>query len=309
MSQHRVLHVLTHLIHGGTEFYVLRQVSALDPSRMSAEVAFVSARRDIAHLYEAAGVFPTSLEHRHVFDAPRTLWRLVRLIRDLDINVVQTHSRHDRLYGHMAALLTGRPVVDTLHSEFAATRHEASRRNPALTARIRIRLEDILRSSVVREVIAVSQSVATVWKQIGSVHDPVDRVRVVAPTIDFGPHPPDRSDREAILSLLGVDHASPVLISVGRLVGSKNHALLVPTMEAVVRRHPHAVLLIVGSGELRGQLTELVAAAGLEAHVRFLGRETTSRRCWRRATSLCSLPSPKASGSQCSRRPPRGCRW
>ena len=271
MERHIVLHVVTHLIHGGTEFYVLRQVAGLDPNRISAHVTFISSRNDIGHLYEAAGVAPTSMEHRNFLDAPRTLWRLIALIRRENINVVQTHSRHDRVYGHAAAWLTRVPVVDTVHSEFGAMRHEAERQNPSLKALLRVRLEDVLRARVVREVIAVSASVADVWERNGSKHDPVDRVSVVGPTVDFGSHRPGGDDSGATRTQLGIGDADPVLVSVGRLIESKNHKLLVPVMQEVVKRYPTAVLLLVGSGELLGELTALVERAGLTENMRLLG--------------------------------------
>jgi glycosyltransferase involved in cell wall biosynthesis len=61
------------------------------------------------------------------------------------------------------------------------------------------------------------------------------------------------------------------LLFVGRLVEKKGLPYLIRAMPMVLERHPEASLTIAGSGPDEEAVRRLVAALGLERHVRFLG--------------------------------------
>ena len=60
----------------------------------------------------------------------------------------------------------------------------------------------------------------------------------------------------------------PLVISVCRLEPQKDPATLIAAMESI----PDATLLMVGDGQLRGELEQQAAAAGLSSRIKFLGR-------------------------------------
>ncbi|MCT2347465.1 glycosyltransferase [Bacillales bacterium AN1005] len=63
----------------------------------------------------------------------------------------------------------------------------------------------------------------------------------------------------------------PVLISVGRLAYAKAQWSMIRVMEKIILKFPTAKLLILGEGELKNELQELVRTLGLEENIRFLG--------------------------------------
>lgn len=65
-----------------------------------------------------------------------------------------------------------------------------------------------------------------------------------------------------------------VLLTVARFAPQKDHAGLLHALPAVVRAHPSAVLLLVGTGEERQNAEALAARLDLEEHVRFLGQRS-----------------------------------
>lgn len=64
--------------------------------------------------------------------------------------------------------------------------------------------------------------------------------------------------------------APPVILTAGRLVAKKNHAMLLRAF-ARVRAVRAARLIVLGDGRERGQLEQLARQLGLLEHVRFLG--------------------------------------
>ena len=63
----------------------------------------------------------------------------------------------------------------------------------------------------------------------------------------------------------------PVLMCVSRLVDGKGQERLIALMPQILARHPEAVLVLVGDGELRADLEALAESLGVTARVRFLG--------------------------------------
>ncbi len=76
-----------------------------------------------------------------------------------------------------------------------------------------------------------------------------------------------------------------VLLSVGALIGRKNHALLIDVMARLKR--PDVMLLIVGDGPGKWALQNRIHEAGLHGQVKLLGRVCESRK--RSYYDLCDL--------------------
>ena len=91
--------------------------------------------------------------------------------------------------------------------------------------------------------------------------------------------PPSASERRAararVSNELGLDDDSRWLLMVGRLDAQKNPMLLLAALRSLVERGQHDVrLLIVGEGQLRGQMEEIIDQAGLTDRIRFLGLQS-----------------------------------
>jgi glycosyltransferase involved in cell wall biosynthesis len=184
----------------------------------------------------------------------RDALRLRAIIRDERVEVVHTHHSHD----HWLAMLArprraegGRPpVVRTFHNLRAVKRDRLAaslyRRTGAAFA--------VSRQIEARCVAAGIPSERVFW-----IPGAVDLTRFTA---DVDPSP----IREEFK--LG---DAPVVVSVARLATNRGHELLLSGFRLLVRRLPRARLLLVGKGETRGRLEQLVADLELEQHVIFTG--------------------------------------
>ncbi len=81
----------------------------------------------------------------------------------------------------------------------------------------------------------------------------------------------DDAARQAARNALDIPAGAPVITTVGRLTAIKQHQLFLDTAALVTARHPTAVFLIVGDGELRSDLERAAADLNLSTRVRFLG--------------------------------------
>lgn len=99
----------------------------------------------------------------------------------------------------------------------------------------------------------------------------------------------DPAGREQIRAELGLT-GKLVIGNVGRLCYQKNQAFLLEVFQAVHRRRPESVLLLVGEGEDRPALEERTRVLGLEKYVIFYGiTDRVERLYW--AMDVFAFPS------------------
>lgn len=81
----------------------------------------------------------------------------------------------------------------------------------------------------------------------------------------------DDHRRAAARDALAIPPGARVVTTVGRLTGIKQHGLFLEAFAAVAAEEPDAIALIVGDGELRGDIEARAAELGLTGRVRMLG--------------------------------------
>ncbi len=79
------------------------------------------------------------------------------------------------------------------------------------------------------------------------------------------------TDRAAVRARLNLDPARRYIGNIARFHPVKDQAMLLHAFAAVAAAQADVDLLLVGDGDLRGKLTELVGSLGLASRVHFLG--------------------------------------
>lgn len=289
----RVLWLIDSLGTGGAEVLTVRFVRALlrrDPSlsRVRPTVAFLKRMRGNPYEAElrALGVEPVFLDARDLRDVA-AFRRLLRQIRQDDVDVLHTHLAYASIWGALAGWWTGRPVVASLH----VTPPRASRwSREGLRRGLRSRL--LRRPGVVP--VAVSRAVASSWSEATSI--PVDRIRVIPNGVE--PEPPvSPASRRAVRRELGVgdgktrgEAEATVVMTVAVLRRDKGLDLLLEAAGRVLEVRPEVRFVVVGDGPERGALERRAAERGLRDRVLFTGfRSDVSELLT--AADLFTLPS------------------
>ncbi len=81
----------------------------------------------------------------------------------------------------------------------------------------------------------------------------------------------NEKERSETRTSLGIEDASFVIGTVGRLVEQKNQKLLIQAFSLAIQTRRDLMLLIIGDGPLRKQLYELTEKLGISNKVKFLG--------------------------------------
>ena len=115
------------------------------------------------------------------------------------------------------------------------------------------------------------------------------QVEIFDPVSELDDYRYDETVQAQVRQELGLEGRF-VVGHVGRFCRQKNHMFLVDIFQAIHRRRPEALLLLVGDGETRPAVEEKLARLGLGDDVRFLGHRNDAGRLYQ-AMDVFLLPS------------------
>lgn len=284
MNELRVLLLAENGGMGGINSYVILIAEGLRAHGISVEIGAVWPKPDnwLQIQCEQKG-FPLTVlaAKRSVFQFPRCIYNLARMIRDRRYAIVHTQGHYSDLVGRAAYLLSGQP-----------TRMVATVHGIAEDPRLALKLFYWLDWRTYRwnhATIANSRDTAHRLQQLGVktkdltviLHGVVTR----AEAYRLRKMPvPKRAPEEAI----------PTIGFVGRLSWEKRCSILIEAIHILKERGRRFKLVVVGDGPERPYLEGQVVAYGLESEVTFEGWRANVLPYYRRA-DVIAVPSLKES--------------
>jgi L-malate glycosyltransferase len=226
-----------------------------------------------------------------VADMVRVLRSLTRLVRQYDIDVIQTHLLSTLAFLTLCLRWTTRihAIFWTFHSaNFVLTANQLPRFRWQLGPKRYVhKLIYRLAARWVSGYIAVSEQVKDSLVQvIGPIQD---KIVVICNGVDLKRYSRP-VDKALVRSRLGLDAQAFLIIMVGTLREPKGHCYMIEAMSELVSRHPNMHALFVGDGELREELRAQAARLGLVEHIHFLGNRSDVPDLLA-ASDLFALPS------------------
>lgn len=186
-------------------------------------------------------------------------WRLARFLRQERVDLVHAHQYTPFFYALAARRLYRRPPL--LFTEHGRHHPDYPRRKRMLVNRLLLEARD--------RVIGVGQVVRKALVHNEGIPD--HRVGVIYNGVNLAPFSNGRLDRLTVRREIGVGADDLVLLQVARLDYLKDHATALRTLGRLRRDRPNARLVLVGEGEERNAIQELIQKLDLSAHVRLLG--------------------------------------
>lgn len=248
----RVMFLVTSLPVGGAETLLANLVRRMDRTRFAPEIACLKDRGPLGD--ELSAEFPVHcrLIH-HKFDV-LVLWRLWRMFRSRQIDVVVTVGAGDKMFwGRLGAKLARVPVIlSALHS--TGWPDEIGKLNRLLTP-------------ITDGFIGVASNHSKYLVEVEKL--PASKVHTIYNGIDTERFQPNR--KRAIRSELGIPDTAKVVAILAALRPEKNHRMFLEGAAEIRRHHPEAWFVVIGDGPLRATLETLAAQGGVADVTRFLG--------------------------------------
>jgi L-malate glycosyltransferase len=184
-----------------------------------------------------------------------TVSAIVAQIRKQRPALLHAHDYKSAFYAWLAARRTRLPLVATVHGWVETSR----------ALRLYKQLEILLLRRFDRVcVVSAVQSDALRASGIAA-----ERISLIANGIDGERFSPSREPLSRVE--LGIDPATFVFGTVGRLASEKNPQGLIDAFAAVARRNPAVALLFAGDGPLRAHLEQYAVTLGVRDKIHFLG--------------------------------------
>lgn len=267
----RILRVITRLNIGGPAIHAILLTRDLNDgvSFSSTLVTGTPGERegDMADLALRNGVTPITMAAlgREIspLDDLAALARMVKLVRRIKPDVVHTHMAKAGTVGRLAAQICGVPlIVHTYHGHVFHGYFGRRKTQLFLTIEraLALRTHRIVTVGESQRDEIASYGIASATKL-----EPIRLGLELWPFLDAEAH------RGELRRELGIDEDTPLIGIVARLAPIKAHEDFFAAAAEVLKAKPKTCFLVIGDGERRAPLEQLVFNLGLQDRVRFLG--------------------------------------
>lgn len=260
----KVIHIISGLTDGGAEA-VLYRLCKHDQANYYYVVSLSGAGKYGAKLV-ALGVSVTTLNMRPGRPSPLAFIRLVRLLRRIEPDVVQTWMYHGDLFGGLAARVAGiRSVFWGIHNTTLET--GKSKKTTIWIAKLLAKLSWWLPVKIV----ACAQRAIDVHEALGYDRS---KMRFIPNGYDLADFKPGLDPQGELRASLFSDRSIPLIGTVGRFDPQKDHANLLDALVMLRDRGVVFQCVLVGTGldSSNAQIVELIFQRGLADRVQLLGR-------------------------------------
>ena len=252
----KVLQIIDSLPREGAEILLYDIVSRCDPAAFSFAVVALTRGGGAAEMIESAGIPLRLLSRRSRWDLSAFL-RLIRLIRKFRPAVVHTHLFSSRVWGTLAARLSGAGTA-VVHTEHNTSEWKGPWRASA----------DRLLGFFTDRIVAVSAPVRD--SLVSCCRVSPGRIAVIENGLNFA-RLRAASSRPELIRKLGLPPESLLVGIVAALTPKKGHAYFLQAAERILSRRRDVHFLVLGEGELRGELARQAEGKGMAENVHFLG--------------------------------------
>ncbi|MGD9857241.1 MAG: glycosyltransferase [Planctomycetaceae bacterium] len=273
----RVAYIVYCFDVGGIERCVAHLANHLDRARFQPEIIALTKSGGAAE-WIAQDDVPILEVHKRAGNDPQALFRLARVLRDREIDLVHSHNWGTLVETTLARRWAGVPVH--VHSERGTVLGDLD-----LAGSRRWVRSAAMRWSLGRADAVVSNAFATAGKVERMSGYPAERM-IVIPNGVTCPSVSDRDGaRAAIHRDLQIGSDAIVIGSVGRLVAVKNFGMAIDAVAELHRRDVDLHLLLVGAGPEQSALSRHAAASGIARRVHLVGHQDDFGR-WMAAMDL-----------------------
>jgi len=290
-STKKVLHVITRMIIGGAEWNTFYSLKLHNRNRYTPVLACGPETGPEGSLIEATEemgvpvyIVPDLIREIDFKRDLKALVQLVRLYRDLQVDIVHTHTSKAGILGRLAGRLAKVPVViHTVHG-FAFTAPI-----PRWQKKLYIALEKMA-GRWCDALIFISKPLMAEAGRLG-IGDP-KTYSLIPSGIDISAfrNGASNGNREAKIKLLGLRNGVPIIGTVSRLVKDKGLELLLEAAAKLKAKGLDFHMVWVGDGPLRAELEALAKQLGVSERLYITGM-CTDVPAWVSCFDLFVLPT------------------
>jgi len=245
-------------------------VLGLEKERFNVIFIYLSGHGVDRNLREESGYKVFYLSNIELINAFRLsiLFKLIKILKGHQIDVLHCHAHKPTVYGVMAARFAGTPVV-------LSHVHGLGR-----SGNFRRRLTNFLLSRRCSRIISVANGVkADVLRN--NWHMPAEKVAVLENSVDYARFAGVSVEKSEARRMLGLSPGAFVFGTVGRLAPTKGLGFLIEAFSRTKEHVPSAQLVLLGDGLSRAQLERQALETSCGDSIHFLGHKDNIEQLYR----------------------------
>lgn len=236
----RIVFIITGLSTGGAEMMLLKVLERLDRQRFAPHVISLTTLGGLAPRITALGIPVDAVGMKPGLPSPVGFFRLVRLLKRLNPNVVHTWMYHADLLGGLAARLAGVSAVG-----WCIRNSNLDEGKTKFSIRAIVGLCALLSKWVPSQILSCSEKA----RQIHVAHGYAAGKMVVVPNgFDLSRFKPDDHARRIVRAELGLDVDTPLVGMIGRFDPQKNHMGFFEAAGVIRSQIPQVHFVLAGKG-------------------------------------------------------------
>lgn len=245
---------------------LLKLLQHIDRSRFSPYVISLTDSGEVAPQIASLGIPVVALGARKGVGILSAFITLLRRIRHIRPDVVQTWMYHADLMGGLAARICRVP-----HIVWGVRNTDLSPSRSARTTRVVVRLCALLSKLIPTRIVTCSAIAREVHISLG--YEP-DRFDVIPNGFNLDRYQPDIKARVAMRQALELAESTPLIGLIARFDSQKNHQGFLMAAKKIHNERPDVHFLLAGTSIDAGNsvLTETIKMLGLGENVQLLGR-------------------------------------
>ena len=253
----KVLHVTYDMRIGGTEMVIKNIIEGnSDPNITMSIFCIESPLGPWGEELKNTSLIDVAVAEREPGFDFELIKQLRQHIKTNEINIVHCHQYTPWVYGTLATIGFSAKVIFTEHGRFYPDCSSWKRKmvNPLLI-------------KLTKHVTAISQATKAALKTFENI--PLNKIKLIYNGIK--PLSSSKSNVESLKRTLGIPLDFLVFGTVSRMDPIKNHKLMVEAFAAFRKYYPNSVLLLVGDGEEKEAIIELIQKHALSDNVILTG--------------------------------------
>jgi glycosyltransferase involved in cell wall biosynthesis len=257
----KVLHVINTLGMGGAEELIFNICKHINKERFLIEVVVLESQMyPIGDELIALGIKTHLLNCKHSYLDIRKLFKLLKVIKQFQPNIIHSHLFDSNLYARIAGIIARVPIL-IIHEHNTFHEKEKFFRLPVYA--------DQLLSKYTYKIITISEAVQDFTQKQERIES--DKFIIIKNCIDTSKfNIPDWQNQSALVRKeLGIRKDEMMMICVAGFREQKGHNYLIDAINLL--KYKNAKLILVGDGPLRKDIEKKVGNYDLESRVHFLG--------------------------------------
>jgi glycosyltransferase involved in cell wall biosynthesis len=240
LKRTRIIHIINDLSIGGAEMMLYKLLSEVNRERFDPVVVSLRNRGPLNRRVEALGVPVHSVAMRLPLPTPTSCWRLMRLVRRLDPDLIQGWMYHGNLAAQVAAVFTRRPVSVVWNIRQSLNGLAYEKRLTAALIKLSAHLSKQPARIIYNSRVAAAQHSAIGYELQNSL--------VIPNGFMTSLFIPSQEARHSVRAEVGVPDDTLLIGLVSRYHPVKDHSNFLRAAALVLRTHPDVQFVLCGDG-------------------------------------------------------------